>query len=171
MAKRPNIFKMRQVRVNSILQAGALASNDVIVGAVINAAADTYRLISVHAAYAWGDLGALVDHGCVFGLAHSDYSAAEVEECLESITAIDLGDKVAQEQANRLVREIGVIQPAAAVSGSSVYNDGRPVKTRLNWLMSIGDQLNLWIRNSSGTVWTTNSEVSIDGKLWIRDGH
>jgi len=129
------------------------------------------RFISVNASYSWSDIGAIIDDGAQFGFAHSDYSAAEVEEALEAGGSMDLGDKIDQEHANRLVRQIGTISQAgalAAAAGAS-FNDGKPVKTRLNWLMSTGDTLNVWVRNASGVVWTTGSGITVLGDLWVKD--
>ncbi len=164
-------YNLRKVRIAASSDVGALAALDVASNVIINAASDTYRLISIIASYAWSGK-ALVDDACSFGLAHSDYTAAEIEECLEAVTAIDLGDKVAQERANRLVREIGTFGsgPAVAGDGGMMFNDGRRVKTRLNWLMSIGDQIQLWMRNGSGVIYTTGSSITIDGEFYLKDG-
>ncbi len=164
-------FNLRKVRINNIVAATALASADVTSGSISDAAVDPYRLMSVDASYSWVDIQAAIDDGFTFGLAHSDYSAAEIEECLEAQGAIDIGDKVAQEQSNRLVREIGVIRstPGGAVTGSAIFNNGIPEKTKLNWLMSTGDTLNVWIRNQSQTIWTVGSNLAINGKFWIKD--
>ncbi len=148
---------------------GALASLTVVLGALTAQVSDKLRVISIRATYTWADIQAVIDDGLTFGLAHSDYSAAEVEECLEANTAIDLGDKVAQERANRLVREIGAISGQVDIGGGLMFNDGRPVKTRLNWLLAAGDQLNIWVRNSSGVVWTTGSEIVTSGEIWVKD--
>ncbi len=164
-------FNMRQVRINSGLAIGALASADVIAGAITNAPTDPMRFISVDLAYGITDLAAVIDDAFAFGLAHGDYTAAEIEECLESGASMDLGNKVEQEQANRLVREIGLITKAAAAAsgGGLPFNEGKPVHTKLNWLMSIGDQLQLWVRNNSGVVYTTGSTLAVSGKLWVKD--
>jgi len=141
-----------------------------VTNAVTGSAADTYRLISVKASYSWSDK-ATIDDAATFGLAHSDYDAAEIEECLEASTSIDLGDKIAQERANRLVRTIGTITGDSNVANQgNNFAGGRLVKTRLNWLMSIGDTLTLWIRNSSGNVYTTGSAITMAGDFWIKDG-
>ncbi len=163
-------FNLRKVKVASAVAAGALAAGDVISTAVTNDADNTLRFISLDCSYSWSNIGAIIDDAATFGVAHSDYTAAEVEECLEAATSMDIGDKVAQEQANRLVREIGTISGfvGTAAAGAS-FNDGKKFKTRLNWLMAIGDTLNLWIRNSSGTVWTTGSSLTINGELWVKD--
>ncbi len=163
-------YNLRKVRINSAPAIGALDVGDVVSVSIINVAADTYRLISFKAAFTWANK-ATQDDSLTFGLAHSDYSAAEVEEALEAVTSIDLGDKVAQERANRLVREIGVIGGKSDTSaGGADFNDGRQVKVRLNWLMSIGDQLNLWMRNASGVIYTTGGTVTVSGAIWLKDG-
>ncbi len=174
MAKKPTRrrrkFNLRQVRVNGAVTVGALASLSVTQGAVTVASANKFRLVSVNASYSLSGLGAQVDEGQEFGLSHSDYTAAEIEECLEAAAAIDIGDKVAQERANRLVRSIGIMTgPAAVASGSRSYNDGRKVRTKLNWVIGIGQTLNYWIRNGSGTVYTTGATLLVAGDLWIKD--
>ncbi len=161
-------YRLRRVRMAAAIGAGALASVDVQSGVLGDPTEDKLRVISVEFAYAWGGKQP-ADDGCQFGLAHSDYSAAEIEECLEAQGAIDLGDKLAQEQSNRLVREIGIMSGGDSAAGGIMFNDGRPVKTRLNWLLAAGDQLQLWIRNSSAVIWTTGSTVSVTGNLWVKD--
>ncbi len=163
-------FNLRKVRVAASPPVGALATEDVITTAIVNAIADKLRLISFDATYTWVDIAAATDGGLEFGLAHSDYSAAEIEECLEAVGSIDLGDKVAQEQANRLVRVIGSFSSVSAATGQEAqFNDGRRVKTKLNWLLSAGDTLNLWMRNGSGVVYTTGSSIAAIGDLWVKD--
>lgn len=171
MAKHPRRkFNMRRVRLTGNLDVGALAAADLIAGPLVAVAADTYRCISIDASYVWKDVQATIDDGAQFGVSHSDYSASEVEECLEATGSIDLGDKVAQERANRLVREIGIFASSPdGASGGVPFNNGMPVKTRLNWLLSIGDVINLWVRNSSGVVYTTGSALGCTGNMWVKN--
>ncbi len=167
--RRRRPFNLRKVRVAAGFGTGALAALDVSVAAITTAATDPYRLMSVDLTYKIVDLGAATDDGQEFGLAHSDYSDTEIEQCLESQGSIDLGDKIAQEQANRLVRSIGQMTGSPVAGGGLDFNDGRPKKTKLNWLMSTGDTLNLWIRNGSGAAWTTGSAIVTQGNMWIKD--
>ncbi len=160
------------VRITGSVAVGALASGDVISGAFTTASVESYRLKSINLSYSWTEIQALIDDGFEFGVAHSDYTAAEIEECLEATEAIDLGDKIAQEKTNRLVRTIGRINSGNLVtagSGSSQFNDGRLRKTKLNWLMTTGKTLNIWVRNSSGVIWTTGSFVQAIGQMYIQD--
>ncbi len=167
--RRRRSFNLRRVRVASGFAVGALAALDLIAGAIIPVATDPYRLMSTDLTYKITDLGSASDDGQEFGLAHSDYSDAEIEECLESQASIDLGDKVAQEQANRLVRSIGTFTGDGLSGGDKNVNDGLPIKTKLNWHMSTGDALRLWIRNGSGVIWTTGSAIVAQGKIWVKD--
>ncbi len=163
-------YRLRKVKIAASLAIGALASLDVISGAGTSALTNTLRVISVNAAYSISDIGNAVDDSFQFGWAHSDYSATEIEECLEATLSMDVGNKVAQEQANRLVREIGMVNSVSAATGAGgPFNDGRQVKTRLNWLLSIGDTLNLWVRNASGTVYTTGAFLIANGEIWVKD--
>ncbi len=163
-------FNLRKVRINSTTAVGALDTLDVTSGPITDAAADKLRFISLIASWSWSDLAASQDDALTFGVAHSDYSAAEIEECLEATGTIDLGNKVAQEQSNRLVREIGVFGNEAAATISGIpFNDGKPVRTKLNWLMSAGDTLQVWMRNASGTIYTTGSRLICSGNLWVKD--
>ncbi len=161
----------RRIRVAAGVSTTALPTLDVVAGAITQVATETYRLLSVRFAYTWEDIAAIIDDGLEFGLAHSDYSAAEIEECLESQASIDRGNKTAQEQSDRWVRSIGRISNYGNVAegGSAPFNGGRKLKTRLNWAMTTGDTLNLWIRNGSGTVWTVGGSVQAIGEMYIYD--
>jgi len=164
-------FTLRKVSMTPAFAVGALATLDVISAAGTSATTNTLCVMSIDVAWAISDLGASIDDAFQFGVAHSDYSAAEIEECLEATSSMDLGNKVEQERANRLVRSIGIITQvgAASVTGGLNFNDGRPKKTKLNWLLSIGDTLDVWVRNGSGSVYTTGSILSGIGHLWVKD--
>ncbi len=157
-------FNLRRVTINSGAGLGALAASDVMSAAISSTSANQYRVTSVKASYVITEKAGN-DDGQAFGLAHSDYSAAEIEECLEAVGAIDQGDKVAQEQVNRLVRQIGTM--VSRDNTEATFNDGRPVKTKLNWLIGIGDTLVVWVRNSSGVIYTTGASIRVNGEMWI----
>ncbi len=172
MAKRraKRKFPFRIVPIQSTTAVGALAAADVVSGVIGAASTDTYRLKSLKASYSIVNLGAAIDDSFQFGVAYSDYTAAEIEECLEAAAAIDMGDKVAQEQSNRLVRRIGTItQSGNVVADSGIsFNNGMPVTTKLNWLIAIGDQLQAWIRNGTGSVYTTGASLSLSGQIVVK---
>ncbi len=162
-------FNLRKVRVAASVGVGALAAGDLIAAAITAAAADSIRIVTADLAYSMADLGATADDGQEIGLAHSDYSAAEIEECLESSTSIDLGDKIAQERANRLVRTLGQLHDSTGTGAGLDFNNGQPLKVRLNWVLSAGDTLNIWVRNGSSVVYTTGASIVAIGNLWVKD--
>jgi len=159
------------VRINVKVAAGALAAGDVQIGDITEAATDVYRLMTIKASYSWAEVGAIIDDGFTFGVCHGDYTAAEVEECLEAQGALDRGDKIELEKSNRLVREIGTIASlqGGTSTGSMVFANGRPVKTKLNWYMSAGDKLKGWIRNNSTIIWSNGSALGVHGAIWVKD--
>ncbi len=114
-----------------------------------------------------GDQGPLI-----FGVAHSDYSDAEIEAVIENAGSWDTGDKVQQEIAKRLVRQIGVFASSGLDAvHDQVVNDGKPIKTKLNWMLQTGDTLKMWVFNRSGSALATTVPVlKADGhaNLWQR---
>ncbi len=169
--KRRRKFNLRKVAMTPAMAVGALATLDVISAAGTSAPTAPVRIMSIDVAWAITDLGASIDDLFQFGVAHSDYTSAEIEECLEATASMDLGDKIAQERANRLVRSIGNITQDgnASLDSGLNFNSGRPMKTRLNWVLSTGDTLNVWVRNGSGTVYTTGAILTGIGHLWVKD--
>ncbi len=99
----------------------------------------------------------------VVGVAHSDYSSAEIEAWVELATGWSEGDKVSQEVSNRLIRRVGTFSPPLDIA-STALNDGRPVKTKLNWILNAGQNLRFWAYNQgSVAVGTTDPDVHITG--------
>ncbi len=102
------------------------------------------------------------------GYAHSDYSDAEIEAVIENAGSWDFGDKIDQEISKRLVRKIG--QFRSVTGGISVLNDGKPIKTKLNWRLITGQRLRLWAYNHGSSALTTGAFVHLNGhaNLFVR---
>ena len=155
---------MSRVRINSAVAAGALADNDMIVGTQVIAADGEYRALSIRGT--WSISGHTAGEGPIhFGISHGDYTAAEVEEWFEGTAAMSQGDKVANERANRLCRQVGSFDGLAA---DEVLNDGKPITTKLNWRIAETQVLNTWIYNQSGGVFTTGTLVQCAGHITLR---
>ncbi len=152
---------MRSSANISLLTLAALTAKT---GALFAAAAGALRVMSASATWSLTDLTAN-DGPIVFGYAHSDYTVTEIKECIEASGAIDLGDKIAQERANRLVRVVGVMNEVR-----ETINDGEPVKTRLNWRFNPGEVLNVFAYNDNADdALTTLAELGHNGVLWVKD--
>ena len=137
--------------------------NGVDIGDTVN---DRMWLSSVKAVYGIRDFTA-GEGPITFGVAHSDYSNTEIEEAVEAVTSWDLGDLIAREQANRKVRVIGIFE--IDDDGEEVLNDGKPVRTKLGWMLEAGDTLQYWVLAQSGTL-TTGGVLEATGhaNAWRR---
>ncbi len=162
-------FSGRVVRLSTNVTVGALATADVTSGPVTSATTAQTRVISMKAVYSWVEK-AQIDGACEIGLAHSDYTAAEIEECLEANASMDVGDLIANEQARRMVRTIGVFAGGGATADGNeiALNNGNPIHTRLNWVLSQGDAIELWMKNGSGVIYTTGSSISVLGSVFVK---
>ncbi len=166
-AKGRRKFNLRRVRIAATVPIAALAALDVVAGNIIPVSTNVYRLVSLKCSFNIADLGATIDDGQEIGIAHGDYSAAEIEECLEAQAAIDIADLVTQELADRKIRSLGYVAGLGELDQSRTLNQGRPVKVKLNWLIGIGDTVKVWVRNGSDTVYTTGSAVTVLGDAWV----
>jgi len=154
----------RNVRVSNDAATGTPADEVAVAAAFTVVSQSDYRAIS--ARLVWARRGQTGGEGPItVGLSHGDYTNTEIEEAIEATGAIDRGDKVAEEKANRLVRVVGEFPGQDA---DEVLNDGRPITTRLNWLISEGEVMKAWIYNHSGATLTTGSFLVVSGTLFIR---
>ncbi len=103
--------------------------------------------------------------GFQVGLAHSDYSAAEVEQALEATGNWDEGDLVAREQGKRRVRTLGQFE---GIGVTEVLNDGKPVFIKLMFPLENGTTLATWARNNTGSAFTTGTNFRLSGIVCVR---
>ncbi len=166
MASKPRRrkFNLREVRATPAFDLLTLGAVTVKGGNITGAGVRFYR--AMIAKFTW-DLGGFTagEGPITVGYAHSDYSTTEIKEAIEVITSIDLGDKIAQEQANRLVRIVGTFRAEA----NSDLNSGKPISTKLNWGIAVGDSVFVWAYNDSTTQLTTGGHVNLNGSLWVKD--
>ncbi len=99
------------------------------------------------------------------GVAHSDYTAAEIEEWVENETSMfgEL-DQIAIEIRRRKIRSIGVFDGLTIVEK---MNEGVPVRVKLLWPLSEGAGLSFWAYNR-GIQLTTGASVQTQGKVYWR---
>ncbi len=105
------------------------------------------------------------------GVAHSDYTAAEIEAWVENTTTWAESDLVGREISGRKIRRVGVFPEGGQSLSTQVLNDGKPVKTKLNWILNAGQTLDVWAyNNGSAALATTDPNVVVSGhaNLWPR---
>ncbi len=120
---------------------------------------------SIVGSWALGNWSVATNVGPIaFGVAHSDYSQAEIESWYEATSSWDQGDLVAKEVANRKIRLIGIFAGAGVAVANIPFNDGKEVKTKLNWTLATGQTLALWAYNTGSTaVGGTDPSVNFSG--------
>ncbi len=157
----PNNFVNRAV---SSLALSTLAASDLISGALTNVSDNEYRAISLK--MTWAIRGLTAGEGPItVGVAHGDYTAAEIEEWFESTTTMTRADQIGRERGNRKCRQIGTFP---GLSSNESLNDGKPLHTRLNWAIPDGIALNMWAFNSGSGTLTTGAVVTPTGQLFGR---
>ncbi len=161
-------FNLRRVRTTAEIALSTLAASTVIKVGTVGPTTSPYRLMT--AKCVWSMIGLTEGEGPILvGLAHSNYSVTEIKECLEIQASISKGLKVEQEKANRLVRIVGTF------SGKlNVLNDGKPIRTRLNWAIDAsasGDEVVIFAYNDFGSGLTTGAILNINGDLWVKDAN
>ncbi len=165
--KRPSRrrFNLRKVKASPSVAIGALATITAFIGNFFGNADGAYRIMSAEAT--WAIENHTTGEGpLVVGYSFGDYTVAEIKEYIESGSSISIGDKIQQERANRLIRVVGVFSGQDAAES---LNDGRPIKTRLNWFVPIGTNFNIFAYNDSITVLTTGTVLKVNGHGWVKD--
>jgi len=150
---------------------GTLAPQDVVVSAIQDTVNERSLISSIRCTYTLSGYTVIDNAGPIMvGVAHSDYSDAEIEAWIENSLSWDEGDLAAQEIANRKIRKIGMI-PMVTSLASSPLNDGKPIRTKLNWIVNQAQSLKFWAYNhGSAALATTDPDMHVDGhaNVWPR---
>ena len=143
--------------IDESLSLGTLASKT-LVGDTWDESPEEQTLISsIVCTWTLDNVGA-AQGPILFGIAHSDYSDSEIEAVVESVASWDAGSKVEQEIAKRLVRQLGTFS-SSGVDGDIEFNDGKMLKTKLNWKLNTGDTIKMWAYNLSGAALATFAPI------------
>ncbi len=151
---------------------GTLAAKTAILGAS-DTVIDRTLVSSVVATYSISNLTAAAGDGPIqVGVAHGDYTLAQIEEYLELATSWNETDLIDKEVQSRKIRRIGVFDsPQSGSSGAYSLNDGKAITTKLNWIMTNGQGLNFFFYNlGTSALATTSPNVNVNGhaNLWPR---
>ncbi len=153
------------------LALGTLAANSLISG-VTDSVVERTLLSSVVATYSLAGATPLENVGPILvGLAHSDYTDAEIEAWVELQTGWSEADLSAREIADRKIRRVGLFDEPSSATTSIALNEGRPIKTKLNWILNTGQSLRIWAYNTgTGAFATTDPNMHTQGhaNLWPR---
>ncbi len=153
-----------KLKVSESLALSTLGAGSMIVGDFDDVVVDSTFLISIEVTASMG--GHTGGEGpLVFGVAHSDYTQAEITEWFAATSNWDQGDLVAQEQAKRKIRQIGEF---SGVGVGEVLNNGNSVKIPLRFYIEEGDTLQTWVLNQDAGALTTGTLIALNGQVWAR---
>ncbi len=144
---------------------GTLAAKTLVIQTFADSV--TERTLVTSVMLQWSMIGKTISDNqgpIMVGVSHSDYTAAEVEAWIERQNSWKEADLVAREISGRKIRRVGVFPEGGASLSTQVLNDGRPVKTRLNWILNAGQSLDFWAyNNGSAALATTDPNVVVSG--------
>ncbi len=171
--RRRPMGKYMKGAVEETLTLGTLAARTLISDIFDNVTEEKAFVSSLVATWTLDEFtNAIGDGPIAVGVAHSDYTDAEIETVIKNTGSWKQGDLIQQEISVRKVRIIGTFRTSQADSqGIAVLNDGKPIKTKLNWLLMSGQSLRLWAYNmGDNALATTVPNVQIIGhaNLWGR---
>lgn len=172
MAKHRRRRKFRRYikgRIDFELALLTLGPNDVLSGVESQSLSETAFLSSIKATWSLGDFTPDVGDGPMWcGVAHSDYTAAEIEEWIEEGASWNEGDMVAKEVARRRIRQVGVFKAEGSGGNVVVLNEGRSITTKCKWSLITGQTIRFWIYNSGSGTLVTGSILHVNGhaNLW-----
>jgi len=157
-------YSLRAVRITPARTLTTLGAATAIIASLTGTSGSSYRAVSVKGV--WTLTGLTAGEGPItVGYSHGDYSTTEIKEYLESATSINVGLKVEQEKSRRLIRVVGTF----ASSGNAALNNGNPIKTRLNWLITETKNVSLFVWNEGTGALTTGASVNMVGTMWVKD--
>ncbi len=152
------------------LSLSTLAPKDVVLAAQGDVLTEKAWLSSVKLTWSLDNLTPTGGVGpIVVGVAHSDYTAPEIEEWLENAGSWEEASMVEQEIGRRRIRQVGVFRMPSVATESAVLNHGNMVRTKCGWMLSSGQTLNVWTYNAgTAAVDTTVPIVDVTGhaNLW-----
>ncbi len=175
VAKRKGRRKFRKYLrggVDETLALTTLAATT-LVGAVFDeTVSEKAWLSSIRASWSLSNLTPGPNIGPILvGIAHSDYTDAEIEAWVEQAASWNEADLVGQEVAKRKIRMVGQFGGKGDVNDIDVLNDGKPIHTKCGWMLNTGQTLRQWAYNTgSQAVATTVPIVKAEGyaNLWPR---
>ncbi len=168
MAKKRSVRRrnprFQAVKVHALIDIGALATGVALKGALWDLAQDC-RVIS--ADLTWTIFGMdLLDGPVDVGLAHGDYTVAEIAEAMDASPNSD-SDKIAIEKSNRQTRLAGTFQQPVNTGAGQVLNNGRKIRTKMGWYFSKDIDLVLFAINRGSPALTVDTTVSVSGMAYL----
>ncbi len=157
-------------QVNHFLSLGTLAAKTLIGENITNTLTEQAWLSSYKGTWSLSELTPATGDGPVMvGIAHSDYSDAEIEAWVENANSWNQADLISQEVARRKIRRVGTFMAGDVAAEPQVLADGRMITTKCGWQVTTGQTVKIWAYNmGSSALATTTPIVNTSGhcNLW-----
>ncbi len=157
-------------QADEVLNLGTLAASTLVGALFDESVVDRTFVSSLRATHSLDNFTPTITRGPILvGVAHGDYTDAEIEEWIENTGSWNEGNLVQQEVAKRRIRRIGIFDTPDAAVDSVVLNDGRPITTKLGWILLEAQTLRQWAYNlGTGALATTDPAYRVQGhvNLW-----
>ena len=156
--------------INHTLALSTLAAKTLITSLVGDVVTEKAWCSSVKLAWQVAEWTPAVGDGPIMvGVAHSDYSTAELEAWIENTSSWEEGDQVQQEIAKRKIRRVGTFTTLGDVAAQMTLNDGKPIRTKCGWMLTTGQTIRVWAYNMGTSAFSvTDPQVQCEGhaNLW-----
>ncbi len=146
-----------------------LAGNTVVKFPAQDNVSEQAWVSSVLLAWSWDNVTLGTGGPLWVGVAHSDYTAAEIEQWIENTTGWAMGDKVSQEVARRSIRAVGILREPLTPQESYSLNEGMPIRTKCGFRLQGGQTVAVWAYNmGTGAFSTTTPNLHVNGhaNIW-----
>ncbi len=156
-------------RVHQKIPIGTLGAATLVAQALQDSVTEKAFVTSIVATWALSNVTPSGSGPLLVGVAHGDYTAAEIEAFIENSTSWDRGDLITQEVNRRKIKIVGVFDEPTSADDEVRLQDGRMIKTKLNWVLETGQSLDLWAYNRGSVAYaTTTPSVAVDGhcNIW-----
>ncbi len=104
-----------------------------------------------------------------WGIAHGDYTVAEIQEHL-GVSLLGPANKIEQERSRRLVRNVNSFESDPTEVDQIRSTDGEK-RVKIRFMIEDGNHLNIWFKNRTGVAFTTGATLEWSGTLygrWVR---
>ncbi len=169
MARKKGGARRRQsnfaaIPVNQSLALSTLA-NGVVIKQTMVTLTHPARMISADLSWFINDLASGEDPIMV-GVAAGDYTVAEIAEAINAAPTSP-SDRIEKEQAQRFVRKVGFIGDGALGTPSRL-NNGKPIRTKMRWLVGDDQEPVIWAMNRTGAILSTGAILVVMGTLYLK---
>ena len=149
-------------RYDHSLDVSSLAVDALVSSSIAAAVEERSYVISMDVVASIG--GGASGQTLVIGVAHGDYTNAEIEEWYENSGSWDEGSLPDQEKSRRKCRQIGMFSSSA----DQRIEQGENIRVKLGWILNQGEQLTFWGYNTGTTSMSSTTFVTFVGQVYLR---